>query len=517
MSILKRNSIIILSIWSLFQLQACKAEKEEQAPNIIYILADDLGYGDVSCLNPQGKIQTPEMDKLAQSSMVYTDAHTNSAVCTPTRYGILTGRYSWRTELKKWVVTGYGKSLIKPQRSTLASLLKTQGYQTACIGKWHLGWDWNGVDKGKDSVDFSQPIQNGPTTVGFDYFYGFCGSLDMPPYVWVENNQPTMVPIQVAKRGTSNYAWFRNGVCSTDFDHEQALPQITERAVSYIQKKSKDEKPFFLYLPLPAPHLPIMPTEEFKGKSGLDSPYADFVIMVDWVVGEITKSLKANNISENTLIVFTSDNGCSTAANYKHLQSKGHNPSGEFRGTKADIYEGGHRVPFFVSWPAKVKSGQSSHLVSTTDFYATLADLFQVKMQDNEGEDSFSMLQSMGMTSTMPQRESMVQHSGHGMFALRKGDWKACFCPGSGGWTYPTPKDVEKMTEPIPSVQLFNLKKDIAESKNQYHKHPEKLQELRSELKQIIENGRSTKGAIQQNDGPVFWPQLKLITEDFKK
>ncbi|MCT4646961.1 MAG: arylsulfatase [Carboxylicivirga sp.] len=496
---------------------ACNSAKEEsKKPNIIYILADDLGYGDVSAISPQSKITTPCMDALAAQSVVFTDAHTSSSVCTPTRYGILTGRYNWRSSLKKWTLHGYSKALIPEDRSTLASLLKSQNYETACIGKWHLGWDWANVDAGNDSIDYTKAIKNGPTKNGFDYFYGFNGSLDMPPYVWVENDQATMVPTKTIDRGDDKYAWFRKGICSEDFDLEQTLPQLADRAASYIADKAKKENPFFLYLPLPAPHLPILPTDEFKGISGLDSPYADFVLMVDWVVGQVTKALEQQGIADNTLIVFTSDNGCSPAANYEQLLSKEHNPSHLFRGWKADIYEGGHRVPFFVSWPKKIKPGISNALVSTTDFYATLADLFNIPMKDNEGEDSYSMLPVLGLESEAEQRTSMVQHSGHGLFAYRKGDWKVCFCPGSGGWSYPTPNEVKKMEVAPPKIQLFNLEEDISEQHNLEALHPEMVKDMHNELLQIIDKGRSTNGIVQQNDGEQEWKQLKSLREVLK-
>jgi len=502
-------------ITSLFGVQSCQPEqKQADKPNIIYILADDLGYGDLSCLNKESKIQTPNLDALANQSVVFTDAHTSSAVCTPTRYGILTGRYNWRTKLKSWVLEGYSPELIPSDRSTLASMAKEQNYETACIGKWHLGWEWANIESGKDSVDFSQKIKNGPTSNGFDYFYGFSGSLDMPPYVWVENDQPTMVPTKVVDCGEERYGWFRDGVCAEDFNHEQALPQLAKRASNYIKDKAKNEKPFFLYFPLPAPHLPILPTDEFKGKSGLDSPYADFVIMVDWVVGEVTKTLKEHGIEDNTLIVFTSDNGCSPAVNYKQLLSKGHNPSYKFRGTKADIFEGGHRVPFFISWPNKIQPKESQALISTTDFYATLADILNIPLKENEGEDSFSMLKVLGLDSDLPQRKSTVMHSGRGQFAYRKGDWKVCFCPGSGGWSYPDPGKDKEVILQMPKVQLYNLKNDIAEKENLHESYPEMITELKEELSEIILSGRSTKGIPQKNDGPEYWEQLKFLKEN---
>ncbi|MCT4590135.1 MAG: arylsulfatase [Carboxylicivirga sp.] len=508
----------VLLCFALAFVACISAKEESKKPNIIYILADDLGYGDVSCLNKDSKIQTPSLDALAGQSVVFTDAHTNAAVCTPTRYGILTGRYNWRSTLKRGALTGFQKGIILPERSTVADLLKKQDYQTACIGKWHLGWEWNNVEAGDDKVDYSKPIGNGPNSCGFDYFYGFCGSLDMPPYVWVENDRPTMVPTkEITGHRKVKYGWWRDGICSDDFKHEEVLTEMTQRATKYIAEKANDEKPFFLYFPLSAPHTPILPTDEFKGKSGLDSPYADFVLMVDWVVGQVTQTLKEKGIEDNTMIVFTSDNGCSPEANYKHLAEKGHDPSYVFRGHKADVFEGGHRVPFFVSWPAKVKSGTSADMTCTTDFYATLADLFQIKLDDTEGEDSYSMMHSLGLESTYPKRESMVMHSGNGEFAYRKGDWKACFCPGSGGWSFPHPSQDKELIATLPKVQLYNLKSDIAEESNLQDKHSEMVEEFRAELKTIILEGRSTAGTSQKNDGPEYWEQLKFLKDVQKK
>ncbi len=429
-------------------------------PNIVFILADDLGYGDVSSFNENSKIQTPNIDQLARQGVRFTDAHTSSAVCTPTRYSILTGRYNWRSTLKKGVLSGYSKPLIPHERETIASFLQKNGYITGCIGKWHLGWTWNSIEKGTDRVDFSKQITGGPTTLGFDYFYGFCGSLDMPPYVWVENDKPTMVPTKTTGRKTGQDFW-RKGLTSDDFDHEQVLVNITDKAKAFIRSNAKQEKPFFLYLPLSAPHTPILPTSEFQGKSGLDNPYGDFVLMVDHVVGEITQQLEKEGISNTTILFFTSDNGCSPKADFEQLATKGHNPSYVFRGTKADIFEGGHRVPYIVRYPGKIKHAVSDQLVCSTDLFATVADLLGLTYGDDVAEDSYSLLPAMNLKSDKPVREAMVHHSIQGMFAIRKGDWKLALCPGSGGWSYPRPGKDDSVLKQLPPVQLYNLKEDI--------------------------------------------------------
>ncbi|WP_159020783.1 sulfatase family protein [Algibacter sp. L3A6] len=486
-----------------------KSKKSNKAPNIIFILADDLGYGDVSSYNENSKIQTANIDKLASEGVLFTDAHTSSAVCTPTRYGILTGRYNWRSTLKKHVLQGYSKALITPDRKTIAGFLKNSGYKTAAIGKWHLGWDWSNIDKGKDSIDYSQKIKNGPTTNGFDFWYGFNGSLDMAPYVWVENDKPTMVPTKLTEN--KGQAMWRKGPTSDDFNHEQVLPDITKKTVNFINENAKGDQPFFVYMPLPAPHTPILPTDEFKGKSGLDNPYGDFVIMVDWVVGEIMKSLEEQGIADNTILVFTSDNGCSNQADFAQLATKEHDPSYVFRGHKADIFEGGHRVPFIVRWPEKVQSAKSSQLVCTTDFFGTIADALDMKIDDNMAEDSYSFLSALGVQSNLPKRESIVHHSINGSFAYRKGDYKAIFCPGSGGWSFPRPRD--KAIDSLPKFQLYNLSSDLGEEHNLQDEKSELLEEYRKELSQIVLNGRSTEGTIQKNDGSERWSQLKWMND----
>lgn len=510
------SSLIFLSFTVFF---SCSEKIEEnELPNIVFILADDMGYGDVSCYNENSKIKTPFIDQLADEGVMFTDAHTSSSVCTPTRYGILTGRYNWRSTLKSGVLSGYSKALIPQERTTVAELLQDAGYKTAYFGKWHLGWDWAIVEEdeksrdnlnAKPNVDFSKPVKNGPKTQGFDYSYGFCGSLDMPPYVWVENDVPTMVPTKTTVN-TGDQSWWREGLTSDDFDHEQVLPEITKRTVSFIDENAGNEQPFFVYMPLPAPHTPILPTEQFEGTSGLENPYGDFVIMVDWVVGQVMNALEENGVAENTILIFTTDNGCSPQADFEQLASKGHDPSYVFRGHKADIFEGGHRVPFVVRWPQKVQPGKSDQLVCTTDFFATVADIAEKEFPDNVAEDSFSFLPALYGNSG--NRKSIVHHSINGSFAYRKGDWKMIFCPGSGGWSYPRPN--ADVIEDLPPVQLYNLNDDAAEENNLQGDKSVLMEEYRSELAAIIKNGRSTPGVYQSNDGDYPWGQIETIVNE---
>jgi len=511
------KKILAIVLVTFFCVTIFASNKEKEKPNIIFILADDLGYGDVSCFNENSKIITPNIDKLASSGVMFTDAHTSSSVCTPTRYGILTGRYNWRSRLKQGVLSGYSKALISQDRLTIAEFLQDNGYHTAYLGKWHLGWDWSisqEDSKSRDNlnaapiVDFSKPVKNGPKTHGFDYSFGFCGSLDMAPYVWVENDKPTMVPTKTTV-DKGKQTWWREGLTSDDFVHKQVLPDITKKTVSFINESTKGNKPFFIYMPLPAPHTPILPTKEFQGKSGLENPYGDFVIMVDWVVGKVKKALESNGIAENTVLIFTSDNGCSPQADYEQLASKGHDPSYVFRGHKADIFEGGHRVPYVVSWPARVKPGITDQLVCTTDLFATVADIIDEDFADNVAEDSYSFLPALSIKSKANVRENIVHHSINGSFAYRKGDWKAIFCPGSGGWSNPKPNS-EGITK-LPKLQLYNLANDIAEENNVQDKESDIVERYRKELTQIVVNGRSTKGKPQKNDGPEKWKQLSWM------
>ncbi len=520
------KSTLLLFLY-LIRLTSCNPStpKEENAldlkrPNIVYILADDLGYGDVKCFNSESKIPTPHLDAMASNGIMFTDAHTSSAVCTPTRYGILTGRYNWRSTLKKSVLGGYSKALIKQERTTVSEMLKSVGYVTGYVGKWHLGWDWEIIKEDstweKDNlnalpaINYKASVKNGPATHGFDYSYGFCGSLDMPPYVYVHNDIPTMVPtrntVSVDEKG-----FWRKGPTSDDFNHATVLQDLTDKAVSFINQSANKESPFFLYFPLPAPHTPILPKTEFLGKSNTNM-YGDFVMQVDDVVGQIRQTLKEIGIEKNTLVVFTSDNGCSPRADYDELAKVDHDPSYLFRGHKADIYEGGHHVPFIIEWPSGAATNKTvSNTICTTDFFATCAEITGYSLKDDEGEDSFSLVPLLKGETIERFRDYTVHHSINGSFAIRQGNWKLALCPGSGGWSYPTPPAIINDQLDLPPMQLFNLREDIGETKNLITEYPEKAQELKEALAKIILEGRSTKGLKQENDGMENWPQISSI------
>lgn len=517
---------IILSVFaSILLLMSCSSAKqkkqEAKKPNIIYILADDMGVGDVGAYNNDCKIKTSGLDRLAAGGMIFTDAHTSSSVCTPTRYGILTGRYNWRSTLKEGVVTGKDKALIPNERTTVASILKQQGYNTAFIGKWHLGWNWvlTGDEFGGsgwgpddcDNIDFTKEVTHNPNDLGFDYAYGLSASLDIAPYVYVENGKATAIPVDVTE-DHGKYTWWRKGPTAPDFIHEDVTPNFFRRGMKYIKEQASGDKPFFLYLPLPSPHTPILPTEEWQGKSGLN-PYGDFVMMVDDYINQLLDAVKMSGIEDNTLIVFVTDNGCSPAAHMDELIAKGHYPSGIYRGHKADIFEGGHRIPFIAKWPGVIKAGtKNNQTICTTDLMATIAEISNYTLKDNEGEDSYSMLSLFKEEQIEGSfREATVHHSLNGSFAIRKGDWKLIMCPGSGGWSYPRLGEDDKVLAKLPSVQLYNLKDDPSEKNNLQDKHSKKVNELKMLLIKYINDGRSTPGKAQQNEGTDNWPQIDWI------
>jgi arylsulfatase A-like enzyme len=511
----KASLICSVSLLSTVAVSCAGKQKSPKLPNIIIILADDMGYGDVSALNPESKINTPNIDEISHKGVTFTDAHAGSALSTPSRYGILTGRYCWRSPMKSGVLTGYSKALIAPDRLTVAGMLQQQGYHTACIGKWHLGWEWANVKAGKDSVDYSRPITDGPTTRGFDYFYGISASLDMPPYVYVENDKPTALPnrntegnnIPVGEKGYNGAMW-RNGPTGSDFDHADCLSNFTRKAVQYIDQNAKSDKPFFLYFPMPAPHTPILPAKEFQGKSGLN-PYGDYVMMVDHMVGEIAQALQKNNIADNTLLIFTTDNGCAPWADITYMEKHGHYPSYVFRGYKSDLFDGGHRIPCVMQWTGRLKPQVVDKTICLTDFMASFAELTGYKLADNEAEDSFSLFPALfdGNPNELL-RTDVIHQSGEGYLSIRKGQWKLLMTPGSGGWAYP---QVGKETAGLPPIQLYDMTVDEGEKTNVQAQHPEVVAELKALLTKYIEEGRSTPGAVQPHEGKFPWKQLNWM------
>ncbi|WP_372721771.1 arylsulfatase [Novipirellula sp.] len=475
--------LCLMVVWNGTDASAIEPNSPTK-PNIVFILCDDLGYGDVQCLNPEhGKIATPSVDKLAAEGMIFTDAHSGSSVCTPTRYGLMTGRYSWRTKLQHGVVQGFSPNLIAEDRPTVASFLKSQGYHTGIIGKWHLNFQYVNPDTGtelnkktvkKGLAPVGSKIPDGPIHRGFDYFHGFHHARDMKCVI--ENDQVIELDEEI-----------------------NMLPRLTRKAVQYIDERANDanESPFFLYVPFGSPHTPIVPTSQWQGRSGMGA-YADFVMQTDAAVGEITSALQRNGLSDNTLVIFSSDNGCSKAADIPQLAKQGHLVSAGYRGSKADLWDGGHRVPFIVRWPGKVAAGAScDQTICLTDLFATLSDLTGQSLPEGSAEDSVSFLPALSGEPIASTRAGVIHHSISGHFGYRQGKWKLLLAKASGGWSSPTEKQAAKGS---PIAQLYDMQNDPAEERNLYETHPEVAERLLAQLEADVTRGRSTAGSESKND-----------------
>ncbi len=501
---------------ALFLVSACGlGAPAAQRPNVVIILADDLGYGDVQCYNKdRGKIPTPRMDELAAEGMRFTDGHSSSGCCSPSRYTLLTGRYHWRTRLQGGIVGVWEKPLIARDRLTLGGLARQQGYRTACIGKWHLGWDWpispsqmpqfrnlGGKSGGGGLVVavatddqrqtwaevFSQPLAGGPTTRGFDEYFG-TDVPNWPPYCFIKNDRTLGIPTSVLRPEllVRNQASLQ-GPALEDWSLEPILDTLGQHAADFIERQAKASQPFLLYLPLTAPHTPITPTPRWEGKSGI-GPYGDFVMQTDAVIGQVLDALLKHGIADNTLVVLTSDNGCASYVGVKEMEALGHFPSGPLRDYKASVYEGGHREPFIVRWPGIVKPGSINHqYVHHADVLATLAEVWNVTLPDTAGEDSFSFLPLL-KGNNEPTRPHGVNTACDGVPSIRQGPWKLVIAADAAS------------KEP---VQLYNLDSDLAERSNLAGQEPERVARMRGLLERIVVDGRSTPGAAQKNDVPV--------------
>ncbi len=459
-------------------LGACQTTSEP--PNVIVILADDLGFGDIERYNSASRIPTPNLNRLADEGMRFIDAHSPSAVCTPTRYGLLTGRYAWRTRLKSGVLQGYSPLLLDTTRLTLPRLFREHGYATGATGKWHLGLG------NRDSTHYDRPLVPGPNAVGFDYFFGIPSSLDFAPYVYVVNTgveaQPTEWINRSGHRRQGGGGFWRAGHIAPDFRHADVLPRTVEKAVAFIEEHATGS-PFFLYVPLSAPHTPWLPANEFRGASGAGY-YGDFVAQVDHAVGDILQAIE--DTRSETLLIFTSDNGAHWPVTDR--MAFGHAANGLWRGQKADIWEGGHRVPFIARWPGHVNPGSmSDQLVSLTDLMATMAALLDADLPRESAEDSFNFLPVL-TGKGVGRRETMIQHSLSGMFAVRHGHWKLILGRGSGGFTNPrkiTPEPGE------PMGQLYDLNSDPSEEQNLYFDEPAIVDSLTALLDLYQTSGHS--------------------------
>jgi len=460
-------------------------------PNIVFVLADDMGHGDVQALNPESSIPTPNLNRLAEQGITFTDAHTPSAVCTPTRYGLLTGRYCWRSRLKSGVLSGYGEPLIEADRPTVASLLKQQGYTCGIVGKWHLGLNLTRTGKGND-IDLTKPVDDGPNRRGFDFSYIIPASLDFPPYVYIHNGRITATSA-VEQAAQPFPAYLRKGSRGNDLVMEDVLDHLLEKAVGFIRREAAKPEPFFLYFPLTAPHKPVLPHPRFRGRTKL-GPYGDFVVQVDWTVGEVLNAVDECGIADDTLFVFTSDNGSymyrlddPQAKDHKDdpsiqaYRASSHRSNGVLRGTKADIWEAGHRVPFFVRWPGKIKpDSRCDQTICLTDFAATAAELNGGKLPEEAAEDSYSFLPYLFGQPRPTPRPPVIHHSAAGMFAIRDGQWKLVLGDGSGGREQPRGKPFAR------PYQLFDLVQDLSERDDVRDRHPEiasRLEEACAEVR----------------------------------
>ena len=469
----------------------------DDRPNIVFILADDMGYGDVQALNPDSKIPTPNLNRLAGEGMTFTDAHSPSAVCTPTRYATLTGRYCWRSRLKRGVLNGYGTPLIERDRPTVASHLQSNGYRTAVIGKWHLGLGFQKDANG--DWDWSQRLDYSPVDAGFKRSLVIPASLDFPPYVYIDGHEITGKPdrTQPAKGFP---AFLRKGELGSDFSIPDCLDQLTQHASDYIRAQVGQDDPFFLYFPLTAPHKPVLPHGRFAGKTDL-GPYGDFVAQVDWTVGEIMKAIDESKLGENTLVIYTSDNGSfmrrqTDAKQPDHVSDEtvqayyegNHTANGPWRGTKADIWEGGHHVPFFARWTGTIRPNSKCDVpICHVDLFATASELAESKLPspDQAAPDSFSIVPLLKGKNKQFRRGLVVNHSASGMFAIRDGKWKLVLGNGSGGREQP------KGQAFAGPWQLYDLATDPTESSDVADTNPEVVQRLSGVLFRSLANERS--------------------------
>ena len=464
-------------------------------PNIVFVLADDLGYGDVQALNARSKVPTPHLNRLARQGMTFTDAHSPSAVCTPTRYGALTGRYCWRSRLKRGVLNGYSAPLLEPGRLTVAGMLRANGYHTSVVGKWHLGL---GFQKGADGqIDYAKPVSDGPNDHSFDDSFIIPASLDFPPYVYIENGRVIELP-SIDQPAVKFPGFLRRGPRQPGLVMDDCLDDLTRRAAAVIRERARKEPPFFLYFPLTAPHKPVQPHPRFIGKSGLGL-YGDFVMQVDWTVGQVMQSIDSAGIGKNTLLIFTSDNGSFmrrlgpeekedhvSDATIQAYNETHHTANGELRGTKADVWEAGHRVPFFARWPGVIAAGSTCDKPTAhVDLFATCAEIAGAKLPDDAAEDSFSWLPLFRGGDWAKPRAPVINHSAAGMFALRSGKWKLIAGNGSGGREAPKGKPFQK------PFMLFDLQADVGEQNDLAKAKPKLVERLTAELEAIRGNGRS--------------------------
>jgi arylsulfatase A-like enzyme len=500
--------LALVLLVSSMDLRAADEARTSTKPNIVVILDDDFGVGDIQAHYPGNKIPTPHLDRLVREGRSFTDAHSSSAVCSPTRYGLLTGRYNWRTRLQEWVIAAYEPPLISNTRPTLPGFLRQHGYHTACIGKWHLGWQWPGPQPSRMTEkrnaqafldwDFEKPIEGGPTDRGFDYYFGV-DLPNLPPFTYIENDRVLVRPTAKfqpdAGEGVVLPNRFAGAAAAPNWRMQDVLPEVTRRAVRYIHERAEQDSPLFLYFALTSPHEPIVPSERFLGKSGV-APIADFVMETDWSVGQVVQAIEDAGIAEDTIVIFTADNGHSHYTGWEQLVRAGHQPSGPYRGHKGDIWEGGHRIPLVVRWPGHAEPGTcSDHLVCLTDLFATCADVLGAEPPSDGAEDSLSFLPPLLGRTGAGGRTTLVSHSNVGEFAWRDGPWKLMFRMKD--------RDLERSRGKPTVVELYNLDSDVGERQDVSKQHPEIVQRMTSDLRRVVEAGTSRPRQQASNDTHV--------------
>jgi len=510
-----RNLMALCCVVCVISVSA--ATLRNSRPNIILVLTDDQGFGDASCLNPNAKFQTPNLDRLAAEGIAFTNAHCADTVCTPSRYGLLTGRYCWRTVKKTGVLGAEAKCLIEDGRTTLASMLRDQGYQTAMVGKWHLGMDFPGE---KGNRDWTQPVRDMPLDKGFDYFYGIPASLNYGVLAWFEGRYAKVPPtLFTAKKPNQRHVDYRimppyqdtpeqtlevlgkDGMeVASDFVDNQCLTRFTDKAIDWMeasQKGGDKDKPFFLYLPFTSPHYPVCPLPAFHGKGDCGG-YGEFVMETDHHVGRILDFLERSGLEENTLVVFTSDNGPENSWRQR-IDDFGHHSNGNFRGGKRDIYEGGHRVPFFVRWPEGIKlpGRRWNGLVGQVDLLATFAEILGADVPEDAGEDSLSFASVLVDPSTTQQRLPLINHAANGRFSITEEHWKLVL---------PHQKKTVR-------AELYDLSSDPGEKNDIMSDHPEIAARLQQKITEIVRNGRTSSGPPVAND-TGYWKDLAWMKAD---
>ncbi|WP_235295815.1 sulfatase family protein [Portibacter marinus] len=486
---------------------------QEVSPNIVIIYADDMGYGDLNCQNSDSKIPTPHLDRLAAEGMRFTDAHSSSGICSPSRFALLTGSYHWRRQHE--IVGSFGPPFFKDSDVTLAHVLQNVGYETACIGKWHLGWDWEFINEpsetveqwgrerpfyGPDDVVWDEPIKGGPLERGFNYYFGD-GTINFPPYAWVENDRVMEAPTEIMDINNIGYdiregSWeFRPGPKVKDWNPYEVLPTLTKKAVEWVHLQDASQ-PFFLYLALPSPHAPIIPNDKFIGKSNAGG-YGDFVVQTDDVVGQVLTALRMKGLEENTIVIFTSDNGPEAYA-WPRARDFGHFSMGNLRGLKRDVWEGGHRVPFIFKYEGVIKGGTvSDEVISQVDIFATLASMLNIDLDPATAPDSYDISSILnGQSTSTPIRQATIHNTYESIWGIRKGDWLMITDKTGGHREIPEFfKEIKNYEDFRTDSLLFNMESDPQQLQNLYLEYPDKVKELNK----LLKDHRQSKSSVDRS------------------